>query len=107
MPKSGYTVKVDPFCRPQPGCHLPNSPWPGIIKLFPVRESLVSDIPAGDGKNDNLFYSVSSLSHLASKDKFEPTKGEFLRQFSGFIPKTLFRSRGRTLRESMGSEKGT
>jgi hypothetical protein len=28
---------------------------PGIIKLFPARESLVSDIPAGDGKNDNLF----------------------------------------------------
>ncbi len=30
----------------------------GIIKLFPARENLVSDIPAGDGKNDNLFYSV-------------------------------------------------
>jgi hypothetical protein len=28
------------------------------IKLFPARESLISDIPAGDGKNDNLFYSV-------------------------------------------------
>jgi hypothetical protein len=26
-----------------------------LIKLFPARESLVSDIPAGDGKNDNLF----------------------------------------------------
>jgi hypothetical protein len=26
-----------------------------IIKLFPARESLVSDIPAGDGKNNNLF----------------------------------------------------
>jgi hypothetical protein len=24
-----------------------NSPWPGIIKLFPARGS--SDIPAGDG----------------------------------------------------------
>ncbi len=31
----------------------------GIIKLFPTRESLVSDIPAGDGKIDNLFYSVA------------------------------------------------
>jgi hypothetical protein len=30
-----------------------------IIKLLPARESLVSDIPAGDGKNDNLFYSVA------------------------------------------------
>jgi hypothetical protein len=40
-----YTVKkVDRFSRPQPGCYLPNSPWLGI---FPVRESLVSDIPSG------------------------------------------------------------
>jgi hypothetical protein len=27
--------------------------------LFQVRESLVSDIPAGDGKIDNLFHSVA------------------------------------------------
>ncbi len=32
----------------------------GIIKLFPARGELVSDIPAGDGKIDNLFYSVRS-----------------------------------------------
>jgi hypothetical protein len=38
-----------------PGCHLPNSPWPGKIKLFPTRESLVSNIPAGVGKTLNLF----------------------------------------------------
>jgi hypothetical protein len=38
--KKGYC-----FSHPQPGCHEPNSPWPGIIKLFPARESLVSDIP--------------------------------------------------------------
>jgi hypothetical protein len=30
----------------------------GIIKLFPARESLVSDIPAGDGKTANLFFTV-------------------------------------------------
>jgi hypothetical protein len=55
----GYTVKNGyRFSRPQPGCHKTNSPWTGIFKLFPARESLVSDIPAGDGKNDNLFYSV-------------------------------------------------
>ncbi len=30
----------------------------GKIKLFPARESLISDIPAGDGKTANLFYSV-------------------------------------------------
>ncbi len=46
------------FSCPQPRCHLPNSAWPGIIKLFPARESLVSDIPAEDGKISNLFYSV-------------------------------------------------
>jgi hypothetical protein len=47
--------KVSGFSRPQPGCHLPNSPWAGIIKFFPARKSMVSDIPAGDGKTDNLF----------------------------------------------------
>jgi hypothetical protein len=41
------------FSRPQPGCHLLNSPGPGITKLFPARE--VSDIPAGVGKTANLF----------------------------------------------------
>jgi hypothetical protein len=56
-----YTVKKGlRFSRPQPGCHSPNSPWPGIIKLFPARESLVSDIPAGVWKIDNLFYSVAT-----------------------------------------------
>ncbi len=30
-----------------------------IITLFPVRDSLFSDIPAGDGKITNLFYSVA------------------------------------------------
>jgi hypothetical protein len=42
------------FSRPQTGCHLQNSRWPGIIKLFPARESLVSD-PAEDGKISNYF----------------------------------------------------
>ncbi len=31
---------------------------PGKIKLFPARERVVTDIPAGDGKIYNLFYSV-------------------------------------------------
>ncbi len=56
------TLKKDyRFSRPQSGCHLlikKNSIWPGIIKLFPARESLVSDILAGDGNTANLFYSV-------------------------------------------------
>jgi hypothetical protein len=51
-----YTAtKGLPFSRPQPGCHLPNSPCPEIIKLFPARESLVSDIPAGQGKMLTFF----------------------------------------------------
>jgi hypothetical protein len=30
----------------------------GIIKLFPARERMVNDIPAGEGKINNSFYSV-------------------------------------------------
>jgi hypothetical protein len=32
----------------------------GKIKLLPARESLVSDIPAGDGKTGHVFYSVAA-----------------------------------------------
>ncbi len=49
---------------PPPGCHLPNSPWPGRIKLFPARESLVCDITAGDGKLANLFLQCRTRSIL-------------------------------------------
>ncbi len=55
------------FFRLQPECHLPNSPWPGIIKLFPARGSLVSDISARDGKTANLFYSVDRLKRVERK----------------------------------------
>ncbi len=52
----GCTVKKGQrFSSPQQGCHLPNSPWRGIIKIFPARASLVSDILAGDCKIVNLF----------------------------------------------------
>ncbi len=57
-PPMYYTVRKGyQFSRPQPGCHLhlPNFSWAGIINLFPPRESLVSDIPSGDGKINNLF----------------------------------------------------
>jgi hypothetical protein len=47
----GLDVKI----ANQPGCHKPNSPWPGIIKLFPAMESLVSDIPAWTGKSLTFF----------------------------------------------------
>ncbi len=51
------------YSRPQPGCHLPNSPWAGIMtsymyKLVLRTESLISDIPAGDGNIEKLFYGV-------------------------------------------------
>jgi hypothetical protein len=41
-----YTVKKDS------GVPVPSR---GMIKLFPARESLVKDIPAGDRKTANLF----------------------------------------------------
>ncbi len=48
--------KVFGFSRPQRGCHLPNSPWPGILKLFPVRE--VSDIRGWGRENRCPFFTV-------------------------------------------------
>ncbi len=39
---------------PQPECNQPNSPQPGIIKLFPAMESLVSVVLAGDREIANL-----------------------------------------------------
>jgi hypothetical protein len=35
-----------------------------IIKLFLARDSLVSDIPAGDRKNDNPFFTVQDIMNL-------------------------------------------
>jgi hypothetical protein len=58
--KGVYTVKKgQPFSCPQPGCHWANSSWLGIIKLFLARQSLFSDIPAGDGKMADLFLQSS------------------------------------------------
>jgi hypothetical protein len=37
-----------------------NSPWSGIIKLFPARKSLISDIPLRTGKW-RTFFTVLSL----------------------------------------------
>ncbi len=68
--KFPYTVKKGlPFSRPQPGCHGPNSPWTGKIWLFPPRESLVSDIPAGDVKIVN-FFTVYFTNFLAKIFRF-------------------------------------
>jgi hypothetical protein len=49
----GYTVKKgSDFPVPSRDVINQNSPWQEIIKLFPARESLVSD---GEGKIANLF----------------------------------------------------
>ncbi len=54
-----YTVKkVKRFSHPQPGRHYPKLSMAGS-KLFPCRESLVMDIPAGDEKIANLFLQCS------------------------------------------------
>ncbi len=55
-------------------------------KLFPARESLVSDIPAresmfidipaGDGKITYFFYSVFSVDNILAFDKTHRTKVE-------------------------------
>ncbi len=56
--------KVSLFPVPSPDVTDSDQTLPalsGITKLFPARESLVSDIPAGDGKMANLFYSVVGI----------------------------------------------
>ncbi len=58
---SALLKKVSDFPLPQPGCHWPNSPWAGIIKIFLARKSLVSDIRAGDGKIVNLFLQCAQI----------------------------------------------
>jgi hypothetical protein len=58
-----YTIKKF-FDIPVPSQDVTYQTLPGgnndvIYKSFPPRESLVSDIPAGDGNIKKLFYSVS------------------------------------------------
>jgi hypothetical protein len=54
---SEYTVKkVIDF--PVPSREVTFQSLLSRFKLFPAWENLVSDITAGDGKKDNLFYSV-------------------------------------------------
>jgi hypothetical protein len=47
--------------------------WPGKIELFKARESLASDILAGDGKIATFFYSVPFAP--AAKGKRAKTAG--------------------------------
>ncbi len=53
--------------RPQPVFNLPNAPSSEKIKLFQAREGLVSDIPAGDWKMDNLFLQCSIIYNLSCR----------------------------------------
>jgi hypothetical protein len=59
-----YTVKkVTDFPFPSRNVtYQPNSPWPGIIQIFPARESLVIDIPAGDREIANLLLQCNEIS---------------------------------------------
>jgi len=61
---SKYTVnKGLAISRPQPGCHYPNSPWPGLIDPIPVPGWFGEKVQ----ESRNFFYSVGSeegpLSH--------------------------------------------
>ncbi len=61
MTLSVYTVKkAFRYSHPQPGSYqnLPGGNYDVIYKLLLLRESLVSDIPAGDGNIEKLFYGV-------------------------------------------------
>jgi len=49
----------------------PNLPGTGICTFFPARESLVSDIPAGDGKSLNLYLQCNCFfAHVKEKSIF-------------------------------------
>jgi hypothetical protein len=90
--KKGYR-----FSRLQPGCHQPNSPWPGIIKLFPSMESMVSDIPVGDGKNDKLFLQCTATQSCLYVLVVKGVEGGF-EFFLFVIQMVFFRTRGATWR---------
>ncbi len=63
---------------------MTNSPWAGIIKVFLARASLVSDIPAGDGKIVNLFLQCNIKNSPSSVPEFiDPV-------FAKTSPKCLF-----------------
>ncbi len=50
--------KVSRFSRPQPGCHWPNYPWAGIIKLIPGQGEFDKWHPGWGRENCNLFFSA-------------------------------------------------
>jgi hypothetical protein len=73
--QGNYTVKEMLAVFPSPaGMSLTKLSLAGNNVIIPARESLVSDIPAGDGQTANLFYSVKggtgSAEHVISPDFF-------------------------------------
>jgi hypothetical protein len=75
-----HTVKKGSrVSRPQPGCHFTTKLSLGgnndvITELFLPRGSLVSDIPAEDGKLVNLFYGALAHSQKVLIKMFRPSK---------------------------------
>ncbi len=57
-----HCKKGEPFFRFQPGCHLPNSTWSGILKLFLASGRVLWLVTSrlGTGKWLTLYYSVYS-----------------------------------------------
>jgi hypothetical protein len=54
-----YTVKkITDFPVFQPGCHLPNSPWPGIILINPGQEEFGKLHPGWGRENRETFFTV-------------------------------------------------
>jgi hypothetical protein len=84
------------YSRPQPGCHLPTLPgreWDDIYKLFPPRESLVSDIPAGDGNIKKLFLQCNlpmiKVVWLTCRSRFLRRTEEGQQRFQSFQQRQL------------------
>jgi hypothetical protein len=101
--KRRYTVKKEKRLGTSPspaGCQLSNSPWVGRTKFFPSRESLVSDIPAGEGNVANLFFTV----YLRNRSvkwflTFQTCPEWFLDFFSLFDEKEIRCKKGKKVRD--------
>ncbi len=63
----GYTVKkAFRYSRPQPGCHLPNSPWAGIIYIdviIPAQGEFGKRHPGWGQEYRKAFFTVCSTLH--------------------------------------------
>jgi hypothetical protein len=84
--KCGIVLRIQPTCKklfPNPSLDVTNQTLPGreLLKNIPGQESLVSDIPVGDGKNDNLFFTVySHFAYLSLNLKLKKMDAQFCKQ---------------------------